>query len=146
MAVVTQKSPNAQNNVDPAKAKGRMFVAADTITNAATDNTGSKYLIGLFPSECILDSKTYFNVTNWGYADIRIGTFSDPAALVSQTKATSNNISPIAQGDARHAKPLWQQLGMAADPGGEIGLWAHGSVANAVAAGSMLAEIHYRHR
>lgn len=145
MAIVNLKSPNAGNNVDPAKAAGVMIVAADTVTNGATDSSGSKYLIGMFPSECILDSKTFFNVANWGYAAIRIGTLTDPAALVSVLKSAGNNISPIVQGDARHAKPLWQQLGLSADPGEKIGLYVHG-IADAVAAGTMLTEIAYRFR
>lgn len=146
MAVVSAKSPNATGNVDPARARGRPVVCADTMTNAATDNTGSKYLIGMFPSECILGKDTFFKVDTWGFADIRIGTFTDPAALVSQTRATAAIVSPIAQADARHGLPLWQQLGMAADPGGEIGLYMHGSVANATGAGTSKYEVHYRTR
>ena len=145
MPVVLIKSPNATGNGDPAKIQGALMCAADTHTNLATDNSGSKYLIDAFPSECILDSRTYFNVSNWGYADIRIGTFTDPIALVNVAKITGPTVFPIAQGDARHAKPLWQQLGLLVDPGGEIGLYIHG-IANAVAAGTMLSEIHYRFR
>lgn len=142
MAVVLVKTPNALGTADPAKARGRRIVTVDTATNLATDNSGSKYLLGMFPSECILMSDTYFKVDNWGYAAIRVGTFSDPAALVSVLKNAGANVTPIAQGDARHAKPLWQQLGMAAEPGGEIGLYIHG-IADAAAAGTMPYEIHY---
>lgn len=142
MAVVLVKTPNALGNADPAKARGRRIVSVDTATNLATDNSGSKYLIGMFPSECILTVGTNFKVDNWGYAAIRIGTFSDPAALVSVLKSAGANVTPIAMGDSRHGKPLWQQLGMAADPGGEIGLYIHG-IADATGAGTMLYEIHY---
>jgi hypothetical protein len=146
MATVSVKSPNAAGNVDPARARGRPVVCADTMANAATDSIGSKYLIGMFPAECILGSGTFFKVDTWGYVDIRIGTFTDPAALVSQTRATAAIVAPIAQGDGRHGQPLWQQLGMAANPGGEIGLYFHGSVAAAAGAGTSKYEVHYRTR
>lgn len=142
MAVVLTKSPNALGTADPTKARGRRIVCVDTVANLASDNSGSKYLIGMFPSECILTHDTIFKVDGWGYAAIRVGTFTDPAALVSVLKSAGATVKPIAQCDARHGKPLWQQLGLAADPGGEIGLYIHG-IADATGAGTMLYEIHY---
>lgn len=142
MAVVLNKTPNALGTADPTKARGRRIVCVDTAANLATDNAGSKYLIGMFPSECILTSGTIFKVDNWGFASIRIGTFTDPAALVSVLKSAGATVTPIAQCDSRHGKPLWQQLGLAADPGGEIGLYIHG-IADATGAGTMPYEIHY---
>jgi hypothetical protein len=130
---------------DPALARGRMIVAALTQTNAADDLSGSSYHLIDLPSDCILDSATQFDVEDWGFAGIRVGTKTDIDALINQTKATANVVTPVAKFGANHGKALWQVLGMAADPGGTIGLYAHGP-ANAVGAGTMLAEIHYRYR
>lgn len=132
---------------DPEQAKGHGFTAQGTVVNAATDSQGSKYLLARIPSDCILSDRTSFWVSNWGYADIRIGTKTDPVALVSATKVAAAVQMPIVGGaPAQHCKRLWQNLGLAADPGGLIEIYAHGSVANAVAAGTMLFAIHYWHR
>lgn len=153
MAVVTEKSNLFKQPSDPLGAepkpelaRGRPIVATGLMTNLATDNTGSKYLLAEVPSDAILDTRTFFKVDTWGYADIRIGTFSDPAALVNQLKSLETIATPVDVGDAKHGMPLWQACGLAADPGGNIGIYAHGSVANATGAGSMRFEIHYRHR
>jgi hypothetical protein len=107
------------------------------MANLSTDTLGSKYLLMSLPSECILLPATQFKVDTWGYLDIRIGTFTDPAALVSQLRSAGATITPLVQFDAKWNKPLWQQLGLAADPNGEIGIYAHGSVAGAATAGTM---------
>lgn len=148
MPVVTSFSDIATPTVaaDPAKARGRPIKSVGNVSNLATDTQGSKYKLADLPSEAILQPGTFFKVDLWGYADIRIGTFTDPAALVSQLKSAGALVTPIAQGDARHGQPLWQALGLAADPGGLIGIWAHGSVANAAGAGSMRFALDYLHR
>lgn len=153
MPVVNEKSTLYKPASDPLGAepkpelaRGRPIVATGSMANLATDSIGSKYLLAELPSDAILDTRTFFKVDAWGYADIRIGTFSDPVALVNQTKISATIASPLTQGDARFGQPLWQALGLAADPGGTIGIYAHGSVAAAAAAGSMRFEIHYRHR
>lgn len=130
----------------PELARGRPIVVTASMANLATDSILSKYLLAELPSDAILDTRTFFKVDTWGYVDIRIGTFSDVAALVSQTRATAAIVVPLTQGDARFGQPLWQALGLAADPGGTIGIYAHGSVAAAAGAGFMRFEIHYRHR
>lgn len=136
-----------QDAPEPILERGRPFVATGSVANAATDSQGSTYKLVELPSECVLRPDTAFHVANWGYADIRIGTLSDPVVLASVLKSAGNTVSPIVAGDtAKHGKYLWQVLGLAADPGGLIGLYAHGSVANAVAAGSMLFTISYLFR
>lgn len=153
MPVVTEKSTLFKPASDPLGpepkpelARGRPIVATGSMANLATDSIGSKYLLAEVPSDAILDTRTFFKVDTWGYADIRIGTFTDPVALVNQTKITEAIATPVDVGDAKHAMPLWQACGLAADPGGNIGIYAHGSVAAATGAGSMRFEIHYRHR
>lgn len=130
----------------PELARGRPIVATGSVANGATDSQLSKYLLAMLPSDCILGSHTYFKVDTWGYADIRIGTFDDVDALSSVLRSAAAIHSPVAQGDARHGQPLWQALGLAADPGGMIGLYLHGSEAAPTGAGSCKFEIHYRHR
>ena len=153
MPVVNEKSTVYKPASDPLGAepkpelaRGKPIVVTASVANLATDSLGSKYLLADLPSDAILDTRTFFKVDTWGYADIRIGTFSDPVALVNQTKISAAIAAPLAQGDARHGQPLWQALGLAADPGGTTGIYLHGSVAAAVAAGSCKFEIHYRHR
>lgn len=153
MAVVTVKSTVFKQDSDPLGAepkpelaRGRPIVVTGSIANASTDSQNSKYLIAELPSDCILDTRTFLKVDTWGYADIRFGTFSDVAALISQTKATEAIATPVDVGDAKHGMPLWQACGLASDPGGNIGLYLHGSVAGPTGAGSCKFEIHYRHR
>jgi hypothetical protein len=152
MAVVKTKSdlfPDLQAGgvtPDPARARGRSICAAFAVANLATDNTLSSYHLCDIPADAILDSRTAFLVTAWGFAQINIGTRTDVDALVTQTKATGNVVTPIAFGDAKHGLPAWQALGLAATPeSGLISLYAHAS-ANATGAGSMKGEVHYRFR
>lgn len=148
MPVVTGKSNIVRDYVsgddapDPRLERGRLYISTGTVANAATDSQNSKYRLASLPSDCILHPDTKFHVSSWGYADIRIGTLTDVAALASVLKSAGATVSPIVAGDvAKHGKELWQILGLAADPGGEIDIYAHGSVAAPVAAGTMLFSI-----
>jgi len=127
---------------DPQAARGRLILATGTVTNAATDSNTSKYHLADIPSIALLHEDTFFDVAGDGFAQIVIGTETDPAALVYQTKVTENIVTPIAVGDANHGKPLWEVLGLAADPGGNIGIWKHAQ-ADAAGAGSMPFRIAY---
>lgn len=145
MPVVTKESDLFAADQDPAKARGRPIVTTFTVANAADDTNGSKFLLANVPSCAILDSRTAFQVQSWGYAAIRIGTEDDVDALVAVLRSAGNVVNPVAFADARHGLPLWQALGLADDPGGDIGLWAH-AIADPTAAGTMRGEIHYRFR
>jgi len=152
MAVVKTKSnlfPDLQAGgvtPDPARSRGRAICVAFAVANLATDSNLSSYHLCDIPADAILDSRTAFLVTNWGFAQINIGTRTDVDALVTQTKATGNVVTPIAFGDAKHGLPAWQVLGLAAAPDdGVIGIYAHASAA-ATSAGSMKGEVHYRFR
>ena len=127
---------------DPAQARGRLIIATGTLTNAADDSTGSKYHLVDLPSSCILHFDTFFDVAADGVAQSVIGTETDTDALVDVLKSAGNLHSPIAKGDPNHGKRLWEVLGLAKDPCGNIGLWKHAE-ADAVAAGSMPFQIHY---
>lgn len=127
---------------DSKLARGVLRVCTGILANLATDLSGSKYHLADLPSDCILQPGTFFDVENDGFAQIVIGTEDDTDALIDQTKATENVITPIANGDTNHGVMLWQVLGLSADPGGKIALWKHAE-ANAAAAGSMKFAIHY---
>lgn len=148
MAVVDEKSDLFRNahaldlSPDPLKTKGRLMVATGTIANLATDSNLSKYRLIELPSDCYLHEDTFFDVQGDGFAQIVIGTLTDTDALVDQTRATENIVTPIAIGDANHGKQLWEILGLAADPGGFITLFKHAE-ANATGAGSMDFRIVY---
>lgn len=152
MAVVEVKSnlvgdyaANTQP-ADPELVAGRPIVATGSVANAAADNAGSMYHLADIPAYAILDSRTAFDVENWGFATVNIGTKDDATALTTVLKSAGNTVSPIAFGDANHGLPLWQVLGLAAEPAsGVISLYAHGP-ADATGAGSMPFEIHYRAR
>lgn len=125
---------------DPVLTKGRAVYTTGSVANAADDSLGSSFLLCELPSDCLLHPDTSFDVEAWGFAQIVIGTKADTTALVNQTKATENIVTPIAFGDANHGNRLWEVLGLAADPGGYIALYAH-AAANATGAGTMLFQI-----
>lgn len=130
---------------DPARARGRNLVLTGTFANLADDDSGSSFVLGSIPADAILGSATTFVVTNCGYAQIRIGTRANPVALVNQTKITGNVVTPIVIGDSRHGLPASTQLGLAAVPANNMIDIMFTAGANAVGAGSVAYEIHYRH-
>lgn len=129
---------------DPHAVAGTVRVATGTVANAADDLSGSTFRLVDLPSGCYLHPDTFFDVENWGFAAIRIGTKDDVDALVSQLKSAENVVTPVAAGDANHGVPLWQVLGLSEDPGGYIPLYAH-AIADATGAGSMPFQVHYIH-
>ena len=149
MAVVTTLSDLIHDTFDlesvppdPQRARGRVIFAIGTVANSATDSSGSTYVLADIPSNVLLHEDTFFDVAAWGFAQVLIGVEGDTDALVDQTKATENIVTPIAVGDAFHGKELWQVLGMAADPKGKIRLIASAG-AGATGAGSMPFRIAY---
>lgn len=121
--------------IDPLEAQGRLRTAIGTVACASTDSSGSRYHLVNLPSACILETGTAFFVSNWGYADIRIGTVDDVDALAAVLKSAGSTVSPVAF-NANIGQRLWERLGLARDPGGEIGIYAH-AIAAATGAGSM---------
>ncbi len=130
---------------DPAFARGDMTVASFSVAAALTDSSGSRYYLLDVPSDCILDFGTTFKVDLWAYADIRIGTRTDPAALASLLRSAGAIVTPLVQFDAKWAKPAWQQLGMAADPRSPIGIYAH-AIAAPTVAGTLFGNVRYLFR
>lgn len=151
MAVVSGKSNLIRDYVagedapDPMLTRARLYIATGTVTNDAADSSASKYHLADLPSDCILDPLTQFDVENWGFAQVVIGTETDTDALLDVARAAATGQSPIVFGDANHGLELWQVLGLAADPGGNIALWAHAE-AGATGAGAMPFQVAYRYR
>lgn len=130
---------------DPREApltKARYYAATGNITIAADALTDSRWLLAELPAECILHEETFFDVENLALAAVRIGTADDVEALVSQTQATENTVTPIEVGDANHGKRLWEVLGLAENPGGHIPLYLH-AIAGSTGAGSMPFRLSY---
>lgn len=152
MAVVTGKSDLISDYLDPNSyppdtqfMRGRLIIATGTVINASTDNAGSKYKLCPVPADAILDERTALQVQNWGFATVNIGTKSDPTAILSVARSAANVQNPVAFGDANHGKRLWERLGLAASPGGDIMLYVTGP-ADATAAGTLKFSIAYRYR
>lgn len=149
MAVVNAKSDlihdyldDTSNAPDPVMARGRVIKSTGTVTNASDDSNLSTFHLFDVPSDALPDTSTFFDVENWGFAQVVIGTLTDTDALVDQTRATENVVTPFAQGDANHGKRWWEVLGLASDPGGMISIYAHAE-ANATGAGTMLFQNAY---
>lgn len=100
-------------------AHGVIARVAGTITNDATDNSGSTYLMLAVPASAIILPESAIKTTGWGFAQATIGVAGDTAALLNVTKATGGGTgnNPVVLFDAKWNKPIWKQLGLAADPG-----------------------------
>lgn len=140
----TAASPASAAVPDPARARGRIVVAAGTVTHSATDTAASIYHLADIPADAILDKSTAFKTDTWNMgANVGIGTKTDNDALFTGAKGAA--LAPVAFGDAKHGLPLWQVLGLAAAPESNvIGIYLHG-LANATLAGSAKFEIAYRY-
>lgn len=130
------RSPIALGAVpDPVQVKGVHRAALGSVACGATDSTGSTYKLCAIPSHAILTPDTYFDVTDWGFAQVVVGSLTATDQLVDQTQATEDIVTPIAQGGADFGKRLWELLGLSEDPGGMIDLYLHAE-AGAAGAGS----------
>jgi hypothetical protein len=140
MAVVQKKSSLFRTGdgptLDPLVARGYPRRAIGRVENAASDSNGSRYHLIDLPSHVILLPGTLFHVENWGFAAIRLGTFDDVDALLAVLKSAATTQSPITGMIAAAGARLWQTLGLPADPGKTIGLYAH-AIADATGAGAM---------
>lgn len=121
---------------DPVVVAGVPRVTTGSVANAADDSSGSMYKLASLPSQSIMDPASFLQVDGWGFASVRVGTIDDNDALVSVAKSAGATVSPIAAGDAKWDKRLWEVLGLSEDPGGWIDIYAH-AVANATGAGTL---------
>lgn len=123
---------------------GQIHYVAGRITNAATDNTGSKYLICELPWTAILQPETAFRTDAWGFAQAVIGVDEDPDSLLDAVKGVSTTGQlPVTIFGTLWNKPLWQALGLASMPlTGPAKLYA---IAEANAAGAGTMDFHIRY-
>ncbi|MBW4710734.1 hypothetical protein KX928_23335 [Roseobacter sp. YSTF-M11] len=140
--LVSDPSDTDYAPADPQVIRGRPVYATGTVSNLASDNNTSKYKLVEIPSSALLLPDTFFDVENWGFAQVVIGTETDTDALVDVLKSAGAIHVPVAQGDANHGVAFWQILGLAKDPQTKIALWAHAE-ADATGAGSMPFQIAY---
>lgn len=151
MAIVTLKSTifgtvGVAGYTAPAGASrdGKVHRITGSVANAATDNSGSKYLLAELPWSAILHPTTAIRTDGWGFAQAVVGTDEAPTGLLNAVKGVSTTGQlPIAIFDAKWGKPLWQALGLAAMPtNGPAKLYAKG-VADAAGAGTLYFDISY---
>ncbi len=113
--------------VDPVRNRALTRAAVGTVANLASDNNGSRYRLWTMPSRAILRPETRIDLTGWGYAAATIGLAANRGAQLTanglMTTITISSLSgafsvPIALFGAKWGRPLWQQAGLSADPGG----------------------------
>ncbi|PJN95600.1 hypothetical protein CNY89_07515 [Amaricoccus sp. HAR-UPW-R2A-40] len=142
MGIVTVKSDlyRAEQTGGPVpdalKVKGVLRRATGKVFNAASDSAGSIYKLIKLRSDVILTERTLFHNAGWGFATTQVGVLGAAAALFTKTTSASTTESPITGIEAVSGQRLWEQLGLSADPRGEIELVAI-AAANATGAGSM---------
>lgn len=121
-----------------ASALGLITRMAGTVTCLDTDEAGSEYTLVTIPSSAILLPTSAIRTTGWGFAQATIGVDGDTDALLDVTRATggATGNTPITIFGANWNKPIWQQLGMAEDPGNPIVLKAF-TTADATVAGQI---------
>lgn len=140
MAVVNVKSDlyRAEQTGGPVpdalKVKGVRRRATGIVANAASDSAGSVYRLIRLRSDVILAEQTFFHNAGWGFATTQVGVVGTPAGLFTKTTSASTTESPVTGIKAVSGQRLWEQLGLAADPKGEIELVAI-AAANATGAG-----------
>lgn len=120
----------------PNKLRGVVRHAVGTVANGASDSTGSTFKLATLPSHAVMHPSTLFDVEIWGFAQVVIGSLAETDQILDVARSAATTQSPFAFGDANHAKELWDVLGLAADPGGTIDIYAHAEGA-ATGAGSM---------
>lgn len=115
--------------VDPIRNRAELRAAVGSIANASTDSNGSVYRLFALPSRAILRAETRIDLTDWGFAAATIGLARNGGAtLTANGLATTITIAslsgaftaPIALFGAKWGKPIWEQAGLAADPGGLV--------------------------
>lgn len=143
MAVVTKKSTvfgalvasGGYQAPNSASAKGLPMRIAGRVSNEATDQTGSKYLLCEVPSSAIMLPESAIRTTAWGFAQAVVGVEGAPDGLLDVTRATggATGNNPITIFTPNWNVPIWQQMGLASDPLKPVQIWV---VAEADATGA----------
>jgi hypothetical protein len=142
MAVVSKKSTLYRDEQAGGAVPDALIVSGITrravgeIANAADDSNLSMYKICTIPSWAYFHPETIFDVENWGFAAVRIGTKTDVDALLSVATTAATTQSPITARAAASGDRVWETLGLSEDPAEMIDLYAH-AIAGATGAGVM---------
>lgn len=131
--------PNSDHShIDSKFRDARIRAAVGSISNAADDSNGSSFNLVRLPSNVIMRPESWVDLRGFGFAAASVGIASARTGLLASTTiAGLSAVTPLfAASTAKWGKELWEQLGLAADPGGylDIAVWV---AANATAAGSM---------
>lgn len=129
--------------VDPIRNRFMMRGAIGSVANLATDSDTSLYRLWRMPSRAILRPETKVDLQEWGFAAATLGLAeADGATLTEAGLLGSVTVSglaapsePIAIFGAKWGLPVWEQAGLAADPGGLVDVII-GTAAGAAGAGS----------
>ena len=153
MAVITQYAAEVfgatvggiRGAPDYTSSHGTYRVTSGKVTCAASDSSGSTYWLARLPSTVILRPESKIDLQAWGFTIAKIGIVTDTDALLSvaDTTGLSDVSTFLAFDDAKWNKPLWEQLGLASDPGStfDIGLFTE---AAASGSGDAPFEFHWQ--
>lgn len=127
MAVVERKSDlfGTGPGVPDKSAKhmrGTTRCAHGTVTSVTGDEAASVYELVRIPSNAILTHNTVIDGQLLGLTAFDLGSEAQPVGLLDINSTPVAVSRPIAELGAKHGMELWEQLGYAADPGGEIAI------------------------
>lgn len=129
---------------DGAQRDGHFHRLAGRVTNGATDNTGSTYLIAEIPWAAILLHDSTIRTDAWGFAQAVVGTPEDPDGLYDAAKgASATGVSLFAAYAAKWNQPLWKQIGLSAMPTTPVAQLMFVAEADAAGAGTADFDIRY---
>ncbi|WP_112312493.1 hypothetical protein [Pseudogemmobacter bohemicus] len=151
MAVVKLKSTifgvtgvNGYQAPDSSALQGVFHRVAGRVTNGATDNTGSTYLIAQIPWAAILLHDSRIRTDAWGFAQAVVGTPEDPDGLYDAAKgASATGVVLFDVFTAKWNQPLWKQLGLAKMPNKPFAELMFVARADATGAGTADFDIRY---
>lgn len=142
-ALPARGADNSWGLVDPIRSRALLRAAIGTVANLSTDSSGSLYRLARIPSRAILRPESQLDLNNWGYAAATLGLAAERGGLLTAnglaTTITIASLSgalttPIAKFGAKWGKPVWEQAGLSADPGGLVDV-VIATAANAAGAG-----------
>lgn len=144
---------------DPTFDGGLVRQNVETIAKLAADTSGQVYRVFRVKSNIRLASFTTINDalsgdTSWkigvyrtpgdGGAVVAVGSIAGSFSLAAATGATDRLFTGSGATSAANIKqPVWQQAGMAADPGGELDLCLTGVTLGGTAAGNITCRMQW---
>jgi len=144
MAIVNKKSSvygtNATGYTAPNSSSraGRITRIVGSVSCEATDNAKSTYVVCDVASSAILLPESAIKTTGWGFAQAIVGVATATTGLLNVSKATggASGNKPVTIFGAKWNKPIWEQLGLSADPNKPLTLIIS-TIADATGAGAI---------